>query len=59
MPKIELHRTSGLRRELEYHALKKGNFSRCRNSRENRQVRKYYKKYCNLLIRVINQAKKW
>jgi hypothetical protein len=33
-------------------------FSKSRNHKENTQVRNYYKKYCNILTKVINQAKK-
>ena len=33
-------------------------FLKCRNSRDKIQARDYYKKYCNILTKVINQAKK-
>jgi hypothetical protein len=33
-------------------------FLKCRNYKENIQARNYYKKYCKILTKVINQAKK-
>jgi hypothetical protein len=33
-------------------------FLKCRNYKENIQARNYYKKYCNILTKVINQAKR-
>ena len=33
-------------------------YSLYRNNKDNIQIRDYYKKYCNILKRVINEAKK-
>jgi hypothetical protein len=38
-------------------ARKRELFLKCRNSRDNKQMRKDYKQYCTILTRVINQAK--